>query len=260
LPGGGKEGEPNILTRPWQKRRTEDSDYASASEATIDVFSTPLSAPTAVWHHQRIRLPLGLSLLCGSVKTLLHIYSIVQAFKNYHSLLFIAFSIPISNCVKYKKTYPPFEPKSRRDHKTVNNPPHAVLRNRSPPALGAGVEPNAGLTNTSTQLLEKSLAISPRSVRRRDPLPGSPARRQTEAPIKGLTSVREVPSPRPELKPRRPPLLSVLETFFAHNFYSPNHHHLQCEFLKVSENCREPCSLACGRIVNSVFFRTHIGK
>ena len=103
MPGGGKGGEPNILTRPWQKRRTEDSDYASASEATIDVFSTPLSAPTAVWHHQRIRLPLGLSLLCGSVKTLLHIYSIVQAFKNYHSLLFIAFSIPISNCVKYKK-------------------------------------------------------------------------------------------------------------------------------------------------------------
>ena len=106
MPGGGKEGEPNILTRPWQKRRTEDSDYASASEATIDVFSTPLSAPTAVWHHQRIRLPLGLSLLCGSVKTLLHIYSIVQAFKNYHSLLFIAFSIPISNCVKYKKNVP----------------------------------------------------------------------------------------------------------------------------------------------------------
>jgi hypothetical protein len=81
LPGGGKEGEPNILTRPWQKRRTEDSDYASASEATIDVFfSTPLSASTAVWYHQRIWLPLSLSLLCGPVKTLIRIYSIIQAF------------------------------------------------------------------------------------------------------------------------------------------------------------------------------------
>jgi hypothetical protein len=38
LPGGGKGGEPNILIRSWQKRRTEDSDYASASEATIDFF------------------------------------------------------------------------------------------------------------------------------------------------------------------------------------------------------------------------------
>jgi hypothetical protein len=43
----------------------------SASEATIDVFfSTPLSASTAVWYHQRIWLPLRLSLLCGPVKTL----------------------------------------------------------------------------------------------------------------------------------------------------------------------------------------------
>ena len=45
LPGGGKEGEPNILTRPWQKRRTEDSDYASASEATIDVFFNTTERP-----------------------------------------------------------------------------------------------------------------------------------------------------------------------------------------------------------------------
>ncbi len=65
------------------------------------------------------------------------------------------------------KTFPPFEPKSRRNHKTVDNPPHAVLRNGSLPALGARVEPNAGLTNTSKQFLEKGLATSPRSVRRR---------------------------------------------------------------------------------------------
>jgi hypothetical protein len=43
-------------------------------------FSTPLSASTAVWYHQRIWLPLSLSLLCGPVKTLIRIYSIIQAF------------------------------------------------------------------------------------------------------------------------------------------------------------------------------------
>ena len=69
LPGHGKRGEPKIFIK------------ASASEAPIDVFfSTPLSASTAVWYHQRIWLPLSLSLLCGPVKTLIRIYSIIQAF------------------------------------------------------------------------------------------------------------------------------------------------------------------------------------
>ena len=81
LPGVGKGGEPNILTRPWQRGEPKIFIKASASEATIDVFfSTPLSASTAVWYHQRIWLPLSLSLLCGPVKTLIRIYSIIQAF------------------------------------------------------------------------------------------------------------------------------------------------------------------------------------
>ena len=114
-----------------------------------------------------------------------------------------------------------------------------------------GVEPNAGLTHTSTQFLEKSLAISPRSVRRRDPLPGSPARRQTEAPIKGLTSAREAHSPRSELLPRRPHLLPAPKRF-AHNFFLQHHHHLQCKFLK-SLRTAESCA---GGL--STVFRTHI--
>jgi hypothetical protein len=81
--------------------------------------------------------------------------------------------------VKVSKTFPPFEPKSRRDHLTVDNPPHAVLRKRT----GAGEEPNTGLTNTHGQFSVKGLATSPRSVRRRGPLPGSPGRRQREEPM-----------------------------------------------------------------------------
>ena len=67
LPGHGKRGEPKIFIR--QVRRP-----------LMFFFSTPLSASTAVWYHQRIWLPLSLSLLCGPVKTLIRIYSIIQAF------------------------------------------------------------------------------------------------------------------------------------------------------------------------------------
>jgi len=38
LPGVGKGGEPNILTRPWQRGEPKIFIKASASEATIDVF------------------------------------------------------------------------------------------------------------------------------------------------------------------------------------------------------------------------------
>jgi hypothetical protein len=91
--------------------------------------------------------------------------------------------------VKVSKTFPPFEPKSRKDHISVDNPPHAVLRKRA----GAGEEPNTGLTNTHGQISVKGLATSPRSVRRRGPLPGSPGRRQREEPIKGLNTSGEAP-------------------------------------------------------------------
>ena len=69
LPGHGKEENRRFLLRPQQVRRP-----------LMFFFSTPLSASTAVWYHQRIWLPLSLSLLCGPVKTLIRIYSIIQAF------------------------------------------------------------------------------------------------------------------------------------------------------------------------------------
>jgi hypothetical protein len=87
LLGVGKGGDPNILTRPWQQRRTEDFNKAPAREATMMSFQHCWAAPQLPGTNQRRFWHLS-SLFNGSVK---RFYPFIQSFRllSFHSLLLI---------------------------------------------------------------------------------------------------------------------------------------------------------------------------